>query len=258
MKLMNKKATSAEQGVTLATILGAIVLVIALIAASYFIWKYAIPFYNNLPDFNETATQVSGVEILRYDVQNDAVQYYSPATENRDSKWTNFRGRVSLDEKNISYDTVLSSFRSYYFFGSRTSNSMKLNEQYAVEFNIEQYSGKDWKVGDVMITIISNGQVQGFFILSLSSDSFGYPSPYVIAKSDAEKLMQSHADWASTIKSQATAWRDSVLKNPISISYNDNVDGQSKQIQVCPDSISNGREVIVNLQGGVTFNGKCS
>ncbi len=94
-------------------------------AYSFFSGK-AIPFFDFLPGFNRTVERVSGIEILRYDIIDEKVQYYDKAY------WRDFEGEVFLGDKRVKYGDVKRDFERFYYESKRENNLIEIEQRFSL------------------------------------------------------------------------------------------------------------------------------
>lgn len=245
---------------SLPVLLSGVVAIVVLVIVGYSIYEVgtgkAIPFAKYLPDFMTKKDKVEGLEKIRYQIIEDKVQYYDG------TKWLDFKsGRVELDEKMFIQGEVIKDFIKYYFVYNKRENNDPLFV-FVINYNPELTIDKGSlliKNGDVTIVIKENKEQfvldneNEVFIVRKSEDAKvehvvldnGDEIDVVRSSGEGFKLerVDSSAGLYKTIKDRAMAWRDSVLKKPISIGFF--VGDNRESIRTCVDK--RGTDLIVDL-----------
>ncbi|MBI2632233.1 hypothetical protein HYW75_04470 [Candidatus Pacearchaeota archaeon] len=244
---------------SLPVILSMIVAIFVLVLVGIFIYDVgtgkAIPFAKYLPDFMTKKDKVEGMEILRYQIIEDKVQYYDG------TNWLDFKdGKVELEEKILTQSEVTEDFIKYYFYNKRENNDHLF--VFLINRNPELDKDKGSlliKNGDVTVVIKENKEQfvldnkNEVYIVRRSEDvnvehiilDNGDEIDVVVSSGGGFKLerVDSSAGLYNTIKDRAMAWRDSVLKKPIEIGFF--VGDKEEIIRACVEK--RGTDFIVDL-----------
>ena len=238
---MNKKAQ------TLSYILYLIIALLVVFIAVKVYYNSGNYFKSNadlIPNFNDSVQKVSGIEIIRYDIVKDALQYYDSGY-----RWQAFPGTLSLDEKDLSYVDAHNVFVNYYIKATRKSLTVKIDNSndYVIFESVKQgppsgttnsnlFNFVANKInppiqtsgGDVVAYLYTNGNYSGWYDVNVNHALSYYPS------SGKENRDEAILAWNDELIKQADNWRDSVLNIPVTLAYTDTSTKAVKTILVCP------------------------
>ena len=104
MMKMNKRGE--EQSTSTGAIIAAVIAVVVLVIVILSIWLFSsgkLPFFGSLPSFNQTKPLVTDVEIFRYQILSDKLQYYDG------TRWNDFKSDTTIEAngKKIEYNTLM-------------------------------------------------------------------------------------------------------------------------------------------------------
>lgn len=292
---MKNKRGDVTQGKIIALVIGVFVLVLVSIFAYSFFTGTNV-FFKFIPTFNLSSSATGGLEIFRYDVPNNKLQYYDGAS------WNDFKLGTSLkiNNKKISSDSLRSGIREFYETKSelpkeriwesftkkykkyRSDDSGSYNAELTYdEANITRFYYSD-KTGygavEVDITNVTQYQhvftsSEGFFeesnTYSKKPSNMGFlisfdDSIYSLDRrgysSPTIQLIEKPNEDEIEIKNKAIEWRDSILKNPVELCW-DWVEksDEPKCNSFCLDKISDSGKVYlwVDLSKPVSKSENC-
>ena len=208
---INKKgeSESSSTGSIVAMVIAVIVLVIVVIALySFFsgnqVWDW-------LPSFNNTQPRVTNLEILGYSLKDDKVQFYDGTA------WTDFKkqGSVELNGKVIRYSSggIYEEFFNYYYGRNN------------VEKRYSSYYDKN-HLGLVAKLVTSLPGKMDHYAIDLNNKEF-----YLNNGEFSETSPTAFASGA--VRQDLIDWRDSIVNEPVSISYTK--DGKGTTEKFCLD-----------------------
>jgi hypothetical protein len=129
--MMSKKGEGMSVTTVLIVIICILVLAIVIYGLTSFFNGHGIPFFSNLPEFNNTKAPAGGFREVRYDISTDSVQYF-------DGKWESISGSAQLGNTDNSYlvseKDLKTAFNAYYFNQNNRPLNQKIfqNAEYAV------------------------------------------------------------------------------------------------------------------------------
>ena len=231
---MNKKAMPAINMLIGVAIILAVILIIFLTPS---IRNIIINYTNTIiPSLNQTTPpQQEGIEILRYDLSKNEVQYYTG------TQWLDFKdregGQVDLNNKRIYYGVVKTELSNYYYqqekpreqFTIKTippetfwPNQNDLPNDYCVSMDYIASPTKNplnKQLGDVSITLWSIETPT-----SCSSPLYGtltFTKDNKLILGGEGDITSKHPNIFKSISEKAVSWRKPDLSKPITISYDD-------------------------------------
>ncbi len=282
---MNKRGEeSSPTGGIVKAVIAVVVLVIVAIALYFYFSDKAIPFARNLFGFNDTKTGVTGVEILGYSFFDGKLKYYDG------NSWIDFEGKtIELNEKRIDYASTKSAFKSY-FIDSRKSTSFDttgnvyigankwLNRSLKIEAYFYQYVpskivgdtrswlGARWDAMTAWFSTPEKHSEADIVVWPYSAD-LDYGPEYVLTFGNVftyipysgHNISPFDGSTANKIKGEVIAWRDSIFKSPIKISYYDIDAKSSKSVYACTRILSSkgGYYLVADLGKDAGQNGVC-
>lgn len=209
--MRNKKGQSESSSIggIVAAVIAVVVLAIVIMALYSFFSGSGTNILRWLPSFNDTKPRVTNLEILSYNLKEDKVQFYDG------SNWVDFKNQASvkLNDKTVQYSASYNTFFDYYY-GRRDSS-----KDYSATFN-EKYPGL----------------VRQFVPIQDQMDHYGVDlnnKGYYIAGDNFSPTPLGQFTGGDSIKPDLIAWRDSIVYEPVSITYNQN--GQDKTDKFCID-----------------------
>ncbi len=224
-----------------------IIALLVLAIIFYFIYSFFIGgpilFANLLPEFGSTKKGVEGIEIFRYNIQKDIMEYYNG------QKGVSFK-KLSLGEKTFSYEEIHAAFRNYYHFPtnpSRKEENVELKDVLkgyspAVISSLTHSEEDDVPLGSVLIFFPRDNFKREVI---LTPDDFIYER---IQRSSVTNLFRDKVwtkpelialvsgDYA-ILRERAMTWRDDILKKPILLSYRQGKDNTPITITACADKV---------------------
>src|SRR3989338_619137 len=234
---MNKKAQGMAIGKLLGWIIAAVILVLVGMFIYYFYSGTANPFFQFLPNFGGQKA-VEGVQVLRYDIVNDKVEYYDG------NKWIDFKqGAAELESKKVNYADALKNFQDYFYQSRNAESSKTLSDGTKITIlGIERIrSGSD----EIIV-------YPGYVKMSLPNNEISYlrldDSIYSLGK------VPLSSEQSATIKDFGSSWRDGVLKMPIVIDYVNVQTGGTESVSICvkKTNIQSNHYLVVDLTNSAT------
>ncbi|MBI2451657.1 hypothetical protein HYV50_01100 [Candidatus Pacearchaeota archaeon] len=199
---------------------------------------------NFIPGFRPQNATTESIEIIRYDIENNNMQYYDGLS------WLDFQNEISLENKKLNHNSLIADFSDNYYGKTRQKERVSISQETLKEFyknnynslpvldayifNMVQYtsdSPKDFsKRGDVYAILISkigfgkdDNKIYGELTLNANNEL-----KIRTINNDLSSLMlyfsriqQTSELYKATVPKMAE-WRDSVLKKPIKINYKEN------------------------------------
>lgn len=209
---MNKRGMSLE--VILALVLGVgIVLLLLLGPLKGVIVDKAIPFFQNLPGFDQGSNEPIILGNVRYNIAEDKVERYDG------ERWNSFGNEVKFAtlDKEVSESDLKQSFNTYYFDASKRDdhNIYRIGNGYwALAVGLTSQIGDIYPRGSTITNIVNaNNNIVGTYYV-LSTSVFPYSQT---DKEDKQFVELKEGVVEKTIVEKTIIWRDSILKNPISI-----------------------------------------
>jgi len=260
---MNKKANVSDElkniGIAVA------VLIIVLIGLA--LWYLGI--FDRikilLPGFNSTQPVKSDIEIIRYDLSRDNIQWYDSVN------FWNFdkNGQTSFNKKTLQKSNIKSDFEDYYYnrdlpiqfvLEKRFNNKIKTinngaQRVYKNKFLIEKFDNLE--KGNVTITVYYAtetllGESPKYFILTLNNELYEI-NPENREEKEIYKF-EYIDEPEKEIISKVNAWKFSILSKPIKINYKENNIGTSNYFCV---SFYNPSYLKADLSSPVNSDYKC-
>ncbi len=254
---MNKKGQEADSkgiGPIIAAVVAAVVLVIVAIALYNFFSGGGASYLTNLPGFNNTKPLVVDLEMLRYSIANDNVQFYDGTT------WRDFekQGAVEMNGKKVNYLETKNSFTGDYF------QSKTLREKNPM-ITVKDASGNTQQIKLILtpqsgpgggVAIIINGV--GDYLLTINNGVEVWKvSGWIFVSAEYSPIDKSLTDTEKLAIEKAIEWRDSILAKPIAITY---YVGTDKRIAyVCADrgKYNVNHDLSIDLGQEVKADAKC-
>jgi hypothetical protein len=219
----------------------------------------SIPFFSSLPGFGNIKSTTEGFQEIRYDINQDKVQYF-------DGAWHDFKSDPqevgnSDNKYSLTEEDLKKEFNKYYFSKDfRPSRDVYSDKTYSITIiylatsdSSEAEAGNFWgipgsyileapgvsignwwvgkshpayKRGDVVLTVSEGKQIEGFVYIS-SSGTYAFE-----AAGDNSDPFSANIAAQSAIISKAVAWRDSIFVNPIPLTYAVNKEDTAKSFCV--------------------------
>jgi len=295
---MNKRGEeeSSSTGAIIAAVIAAVVLVLVIIGLYLWFSGSGLPFASYLPGFNQTKPPVVDMEILRYSIANDKVQYYDG------TKWNDFstQGSVEMNGKTIYYypKNGYSGIRVYLLYNFISLDSrwdwhargpgLLLSPPRMASLPDIQYATPVWyypgdwifvkpvnawiwlfsssendyqnQAGDMRLVIKAGteGKVLGRYVIHLANSMIK-----LNYNNDGTYKNEENVDLAAdpllrTARDLAVEWRDSFLDKPAKVTYFD-ANNEPHVIYVCynRDRYKIDRDLQVNLANAVAADAKC-
>jgi len=289
---MNKRGEeeSSNTGAIIAAVIAAVVLVLVIIGLYLWFSGSGLPFASYLPGFNQTKPPVVDMEILRYRILQDKVQYYDGI------KWNDFKdqGSVEMNGKTIYYYSrpdknyqgiKLELLHNFISKSSRDPwpgqavllSAPKIASEKIAEPLPTWYRADDWvayglvnawdavfadsypidKGGDMRLAVKSGllGPVVDIYVIHIdnSARKLVYKANGQFDKEESV-LAPGHIN----LMNEAIAWRDSFLDKPTKVTYFD-ANNEPQVIYVCfnRDRYNIDKDLQVNLANPVAVDAKC-
>jgi len=259
---MNKRGEeeSSSTGAIIAAVIAAVVIVLVIIGLWLWFSGSGLPFASYLPGFNQTKPPVVDMEILRYRILQDKVQYYDGI------KWNDFstQGSVEMNGKKIEYNPTFYTFRTHFwpagpvgviksdatyipitvhYSNPRILDSTGENALKEKGIDIHSY----WNVYIVDDCLVD---YECLHILTINNK-------FEFVPDEKHKQYPLTPTVESVMKNEAIRVRDSFLDRSIAISYSK--DGIELKVSTCIDRnrYNIDKDLQVNLANPVAANAEC-
>lgn len=246
---MNKKGQETEgRGGALITVLIAVA-VLAIIGYSVYLFftGKAFPFAQNIPGFNNTKPPVVDIELFKYDIASDRLQYYDG------NNWLDFPKTQSLEAngKKFDYETLKADLTAPFIGKGKalqdnpkiaavvmpalefTSSTSKWNVPLRIVHGI--FGGGTetlWLYGGRINLNIYDGGLEHLYIL-LDNTLYGADvKTYVMQKIEAGDK-RSFVELGRGVMNAAITWRNDLLNSQVVIHYKDKENNVQPPIYTC-------------------------
>lgn len=254
MKEKYSKRGAAIEQLPIVLIAVFILLVVGYFAVSFYTGN-AIPFAKYLPDFGLNKDKVKGIEILRYSIVDDNVQYYDGV------RWIDFQGNAELEDKTVNYDQIKLSFIRIFDYSSFDNKKTDMDSKGSYVLYGSLYGRYyELKNSDVVMRLFvkvpGENPYVGLYALGMKNDWRFYSQVqgkilwifYYDKKIRTSEIINKENE----LKSEAISLRDiainNAMKKPIEITYYINENGklsEGKKINVCVEK--NGVDLVIDL-----------
>jgi len=258
MRFMNKKGEDARgPGAIIAAVIAVFVLSIVILA----LWSFftgRLPFFEYLPDFNDTKQGTVDLEIFRYALSDGKLQFYDGV------RWNDIGlgKKIEFNEREFDYKTLKEELTSSFLFKSKTHSFVGSNYQAIIfpstvthEISFWQGAGQIASGGlydptPTATSLVKGGQInlgyihkdpekrlfipldstdlyyqKGSSVERIETDANGYIP--VETDRDLPDFLRSHV-----IRKEMDEWRDSQINNLVSIRYKDS-EGKDQSVDTC-------------------------
>lgn len=239
--IMNKKGQEESTGNIVKAVIAAFVLVIVILG----IWMFysgKLPFFEGLPGFNQTKQGVADLEIFRYQILNDNLQYYDGTT------WVDFKAGQTIEVNGKKIEE--SSINDDIIFNYIGQKNYDLLANGVVIVSSASYIDGTVSIpgGNVVIG------VKGYPALYLKLDS---NDVFKLDAGELKKVENSEFENnnfpyflkpGSDVIKNIMVWRDSLINSPVTIGYTDR-GGASQQIITCyqKNKYETDKELVIDL-----------
>lgn len=255
MKHYNKRGQEggAVGSTTVATIITVAVVFLVAIAL-IFVFPYIKNYVSLWPSPNETISQQTGLEQIRYDAQQDTLQYYTS-----DGKWATFPSSLNLDEKNMNYNDMHSAFVKLFDYSSLENKKIPFSAQSQSYILLQdpyldnRYTNRPADMQAALFTNTGSNPFIGQYVLSINNNWIFYPdaaktglskfwggirvifgaSPTFALNVDLRYLDLEIQRNENALKTQITDLRDSATKKTITFTYGIDKTTSKRTINVC-------------------------
>lgn len=242
--IKNKKGA----GVEVITILAVVIAVLAIVGLGYYLqYSGNTKFLENiLPNFGTEKPIIESIEVIRYDLYEDRVEYFDG------EQWIAFtKGEKIFENKVVKEEGLKSDFRDNYYYDPKIRESFainipdfgnlkfisfsKVNEQAEyIAWYERRHTPLLMKLGDpFFVSRDQTGNTLGYYYII---DQKLYFSKTSGAQSEDTQVVDSPN--SQKLITSFLIWRDSILKKPIEIHYFDK-SGNAKSDWYCVTKYDN-------------------
>ncbi len=172
------RTKKADSGVSFWLVVGilAVIVLVIVVAGLYLFGGDFSKFFSWLPNFgNKTEEPIKGIEIFRYNIATDTIEYYDG------TKFSEFKAgeAIRLGDKKIEGDNLAGDFKNYYYKTEREKEGIELNQPLITIMNYVDFSNPQIP--------FNTQELDDFKKLNNLGNLNLFPSTIYIPKSFAEK-----------------------------------------------------------------------